>query len=248
MPRSSSSADADLLHLVDGHRDVDHLVGVTDRFGNAVEDLAVVHLERHAYSEFLEDALNDAHQFDFGRQAAAADNVDVALVEFAVTALLWTVGTPYRLYLIALEREDDIVLVLHHVACERDRKVITQPLFADLCGQGARIVHVLGRNVGGAVARIENPEQQLVPLVAVLAQQRGEVLHGGRFERRESVGAEYAFDGIEDICAAHHLDRREVARPFWYRRFLNTHVYMFLFVAGGGAVCREIRKQLPASP
>ncbi len=78
----------DLLQLVDGDGNVHHLVGVADRLGDAEKNLAVVHLERHADAQRTEHPLDDFDQLDLAQQRPGADNVHVALVEFAVTALL----------------------------------------------------------------------------------------------------------------------------------------------------------------
>ena len=158
----------DLFQFVDGHRDVHHLVGMTDRLGDSEQDLAVVHLQCHADSQRPEDALDNLHQFDLAQQRARADHVDVTLIEFAVTALLGTVGSPDGLDLIAFEGEGQLALMLHDIAGKGDRQVVTQPLFADFRG----LTHLVVRKSGGIVARIEDLEEQFVTLVAVFTQQR----------------------------------------------------------------------------
>ena len=215
--------DTDLLQLVDRHRDVDHLVGMADRLGDAVENLAVVHSERHGDAQLAENALDDLHQLHLVQQRTRAHDVNVALVEFAVAAFLRPVGTPDGLDLIPLERQDDLALMLHDVAREGHREVVTQPLFADF----RRLPQFVGCKSRRIVARIENLEQQLVALVAVFSQQRGEVFHGGGFERRETEGAEHLPDRVENIVAAHHLGGREVARPLGNRRFLHDYFICF---------------------
>ena len=210
----------DLLELVDGHGDVRHLVCMADGFGYAVENLAVVHLQRDADAQRREDPLDDLHQLHLAQQRARADHVHVALVEFAVTPLLRTVGTPHGLHLVTLEREGQFALMLHDIAREGDGQIVAQPLLADVRGAAQLPV----RKARGVVARVENPEQELVALVAVLAQQRREVLHRGGFERCETVGAEHLPDRVENVVAAHHLRGGEVARAFGYRRFLLCHI------------------------
>ena len=161
--------------------------------------------------------LDDLHQLDLAQQRARADDVDVALVELAVAPLLRTVGAPHRLHLVTLEGEGDFTLVLNHVAGERDRQVVAQALLANL-REAAQVALAEPRRV---VARVEHAEEQLVALVAVLAQQRGEVLHRGGFERREAVEAEDAPDRVENVVAAHHLRGGEVARAFGYGGLLH---------------------------
>ena len=211
--------DAYLLELVDGNRYVHHLVGVAYGFGYAVEDLAVVHLERYVNSQLAEDPLHDLDKLHLVQERPRPYDIHVTLVELAVAALLRAVGTPYRLYLVTLEWKHYFSLVLNDIAGERHRQVITQPLLAYLRG----VAHLLVVETGGVVARVEYLEEELVSLVAVLAEQRREVLHGGRLERREAVGAEDALYGLEYVCAAHHLGGREVARTLGNAWFLNSH-------------------------
>ena len=198
---------------------------MADGFGDAEQDLAVVHLQRHADAEGLEHPFDDLDQFDLAQQRARADHVDVALVEFAVAAFLRPVGAPHGLNLVAFEGERQFALMLHDVTRERHRKVVTKSFFADF----RRAAHLLVRQSGGVVARIENLEQELVALVAVLAQQGREVLHRGSFERREPVGAEHPADRVENILAAHHLHGGEVARALGNRRFLHGKNNFLIF-------------------
>ena len=93
-------------------------------FGDAEEHLAVVDLECHGYAQIAENAFHDLDEFQFAQQAAAADDIYVALVEFTVATFLRSVGTPYGLYLITAERECYLALVLHDVTSQRYRKVV----------------------------------------------------------------------------------------------------------------------------
>ena len=104
---------------------------MSDRLGDAVEDFAVVHPERHADPQLSEDPLDDLDQFDLVEQRARADNIDIALVEFAVAPLLRPVGTPYGLDLVALERQRDLGAVLHDIPRKGNGQVVPQALFAD---------------------------------------------------------------------------------------------------------------------
>ena len=112
---------------------------MADRLGDAEQDFAVVHLQRHADAQRPEHALDDLDQFDLAQQRAGADHVDVALVEFAVTAFLRPVGAPYGLDLVALEGERQFALVLYDIARERHREVVTEPLLADF----RRLTHLV---------------------------------------------------------------------------------------------------------
>ena len=56
--------ETDLIEFVDGHGDVDNLVGRTDHFGNAGEDFAVVDLDGDTNAEAGEDFVDNLHEFD----------------------------------------------------------------------------------------------------------------------------------------------------------------------------------------
>ena len=197
--------EPDLVEFVDGHGDVHHLVGSSADFCEPCEHLAVVDLQGDADAELAEDRVHDLHQFQFVQLGAGSDHVDVALVEFAVAALLRAVCAPHGLDLEALEREGNLVLVLHHVAGEGNGEVVTQALF---------------RSLGGLLAAVHHPEQELVSLVAVLAEQGGQVLHCGSIYLRISEGAENALDRIEDVVPLSHFLLREISHAFWYGRFI----------------------------
>ena len=124
-----------LVQFVDGHGDVHNLVGRSDHFGNAGENLAVVQLDAHADAEFGEHGVHNLHQFHLVEQRVAAHHVGVTLVKLAVAPLLRPVGPPHRLNLVALERHGQLVAVLHHVAGERDGQVVAQSLLAQSCRQ-----------------------------------------------------------------------------------------------------------------
>ena len=57
-----------LLQLIDCYGNIHHFVGVADRLGNAVKDLAVVHLQHHADAELKEYALNDLDKLNLIEQ------------------------------------------------------------------------------------------------------------------------------------------------------------------------------------
>ena len=121
---------------------------MADGLGDTEKNLAVVHLQCDADAQRFEDPFDDLHQLDLAQQRACADHIDVALVEFAVTALLGTVGTPHGLNLVAFEGERQLALMLDDVAGERHREVVAQALFANL----RRGANLLVRQSGGVVA------------------------------------------------------------------------------------------------
>ena len=135
------------------------------------------------------------------------------------------VGTPYGLYLVTLEGKYYFALMLNDISREWHGQVITQTLLAYLrCRAQLPVVET-----GCIVARVEYLEEEFIALVAVFAEQRGEILHGRGLERSETVGAEDALDGLEYVCAAHHLGRREVARSLGDAWFLNSHFLLCVF-------------------
>ena len=95
--------------------------------------------------------------------------------------------------------------MLDHIPCEGDREVIPEAF--------------LGRK-GRLFTGILDAEQELVALVAVLAQQGGEILHRRRLDLLVSVGAENAPDGVEDIVAFGHFALAEVTGSLGNGRFL----------------------------
>ncbi len=107
----------------------------TDHFRNAGEDLAVVDFHHHGDAELGEYLVGDLNQLCLVDERGAADDVGVALVEFTVAAFLRAVGAPDGLHLVTLERECDLVLVLHHKTGEGHREVVAQALLAELGGQ-----------------------------------------------------------------------------------------------------------------
>ncbi len=97
---------------------------MTDGLGNAVENLTVVHLQRDADAQLSKYPCHDLHQLYLIEQRTRADDIDIALVELAIAPLLWTVGTPYGLYLIALKGQYNLALVLYYVASKGHGQVV----------------------------------------------------------------------------------------------------------------------------
>ena len=113
--------------------------------------------------------------------------------------------------------------MLYHESCEGHGEVVAQAFLAEAGGQlgGSLLVVVVGRYFGLEVARVEDAVEQFVALFAVLAHERGEVLHGGGFDLAEAVERIDAADGVEDIVAARHFGGIEIARALWYRWLLH---------------------------
>ncbi len=60
--------DAYLVEFVDSYRDVDHLVGMADSLGDAVENLAVVHLQGNRYAQLVEYSADDIYELHLAQK------------------------------------------------------------------------------------------------------------------------------------------------------------------------------------
>src|SRR5690606_9720201 len=115
---------SDFIKLVDRHRHRHQQLGLIQYLGDARKNLPVIEFD----SEILQPQegkgfMVDEYKFCLIEEAFRTDNVDVALVEFAVAAALRAVSTPDRLNLKALKRQHDLVLVHDNVAGERHGKI-----------------------------------------------------------------------------------------------------------------------------
>ena len=171
--------------------------------------LAVVDFQQNPHIELFEHLVHYLHQFQFTQLATAAYGIHIALVELAITPFLRTVRTPHRLNLETLERERKLILMLNHISCKRDGKVIPQPLFAHLRRKG--LLHIYGSE---CISGIKNPEEKFIPLVAIFTHKGGKILHSRSIYLRISVCAEYGTDRIEYIIPFGHLLRTEISCPF----------------------------------
>src|SRR5690606_8300400 len=126
------------------------------------------------------------------------------LVELAEASPRRPVGAPHGLDLEALEELRQRVPVLGDDARERHRQVVAQ------CEVG-----LAGRLV---LAALQDLEDQLIAFLAVLAEQRLDVLDGGRLERLEPVALVDAADDADDVLPPTDVGRQEVAHPARGRR------------------------------
>src|SRR5204863_10063823 len=126
-----------------------------------------------------------------------ADAVNVALVELAEASARGAIRAPDGLNLVALEKPGELVAVLGDDARERDGQIIAE------------------RQVGLAralvLAALEDFEDELVALLAVLAQERLDVFDRGRLQRLEAVALVDIFNTADDVLAPPHVGGEEVA-------------------------------------
>jgi hypothetical protein len=144
----------------------------------------------------------DGQTLRVGHQRVAADDVDVTLRELAEAAAPGRLGAPHRGDVIALERFDEVAVHADD-AGERHREVVAQ------------------RDV--ALAVVEEPVEQLVALVAVLAEQDVGVLERRRAQRREAERLEDAGDLVEHALAGEHHIGQIVAKTAQDARFDGGH-------------------------
>ena len=165
------SIKANLVEFVDSNRDVHNLVRCANHLCNAGEYLTVVDFDADTDAKATEHRIDNLHQLHLAEQRVTTHHIGIALIELAVTALLWTVGTPNRLNLIATERQCQFLAMLHHITGERNRQVISETLLAKLCSQMSRstISEVFGRDAAQEVTAVQDFEKQLVALLAILS-------------------------------------------------------------------------------
>ena len=121
-----------LVQLIDSHRDINNLISLTNNLCDTCQDLTVVHLDAHTDAKTVIHLIHNLEQFYLADQGIRTYHVTVALIELTIASLLRTVGTPYRLNLITLKRETDLIAMLHNKTCKRNGQVVTQSLFTSL--------------------------------------------------------------------------------------------------------------------
>jgi hypothetical protein len=111
--------------------------------------------------------------FRLDHRRVRSHRVDIALKELAEAALRRPVRAPDGLNLVALEELRQLVLILRDDPGERDGQVVPK-----------REVGLAGRLV---LAALENLENELVALLAVLPEERLDVLERRCLEQLEAV-------------------------------------------------------------
>src|SRR5262245_48467543 len=77
-------------------------------------------------AECAQGITGSGHQFGFNNHRARAQHIDVALIKLAQASTGESIGAPYRLNLIPLEKLWQLILVLCDDARQRDRQVVAQ--------------------------------------------------------------------------------------------------------------------------
>ena len=138
-------------------------------------------------------------QLDLHDERGRPDGVDVALVELAEPSARGSIRAPHGLNLVALEESRQLVLILRHHPRQRHRQIVSQ-----------RQVGLAGPFV---LASLEDLENQLVAFVAVLPEQRLDVLERRRLERLEAVPLVHLPDNPDDVLTSSDVVGQEIARP-----------------------------------
>ena len=136
-----------LVQFVYGYGYINNAFGLTNHFGYTCKDLSVVNVQRNADTEAAIHLLHNLNELHFAEQGVRAYHIHIALIELAVATFLWTVSTPYGLYLIALEGELYLLAMLHHEARKGYGQVVAQAFLADLGGQctnGSIVQRIVG--------------------------------------------------------------------------------------------------------
>src|SRR5207245_7517163 len=150
----------------------------------------------------LEHLADRRQHLDLHQQRGRADGVDVALIELPEPAPRRAVGPPHGLNLIALEKSRQLVLILRDDAGQRHGQIVPE--------------REVGLAAGFVLAAAKDLENQLVALLAVLAEQRVDVLERRRLERLEPVALVDVTDAPNDVLAPADLVRQNVACPAWW--------------------------------
>ncbi len=152
-------------------------------------------------SELQEHIRHRRQLIDFGDRSGRADRVDVALIELAEASARRPVGAPDGLNLVTLEELRQIVLVLRDDAGERNGQVVAQ--------RQIRFAALL------VLAAAQDLENQLVAFLAVLAEQRLDVLERRRLERLEPIAFVHTADDPDDVLAPADVVGKKIACSGW---------------------------------
>ncbi len=195
---------ANLVELVERHQRVG-LLGVSDscRIEKPGQHQAMIQADHEiAEAQSREHLADRAQLLGLHDRRSRADRVDVALVELPETPPRRTIRPPDRLDLIALEEPRQLVLVLRDDARQRHRQIVAK---GEIRLAGSRML-----------APAQDLENEPVPLLAVFAKERLDVLERRRLERLEPVLLVDTAHDADDILAAADVVREKIAcSPGW---------------------------------
>ena len=178
---------ANFIEFIDCNSDGVHLILASASFGESAQYFAVIDTNLNWDFEFIEYTGVKFNQFDFVEGRLTTNNIGIALIEFAVTASLWTVGTPHGLYLVAFERKGELTVIHGHIAGEWDGEVVFKGAFGE-CFFAFALKDVVEIGTGlfvffGAFETVvENFEHEFIAFFAIFTNEGVEVFHGRRFE------------------------------------------------------------------
>ena len=185
---------------------------------HGLQDPAVVHADRERVlrADGLQRRGGGEDQLDLREVCCLAEDVDVALGELAETASLGTVRSPDGADLQRLEGLRKNCAVVRIIAGQRKGQVVAESAVSEirlgLCVLQPQLL-----------AALQDPEDQLLVVSALLAGQVLDVLHTGRLHRREAEAAVGVLDDRDQIIAEHHLTGENVLHS-GHRFLLHCHV------------------------
>ena len=110
------------LDFIDYSQYIRRHIGQTNSSEKAVQHQAVIDVNRElAESKLLENIVNYRWEFRIGRHAFRTNHINVALVEFAETASLGSLGAVHFANLVTPEREDQLTFMFGDIARQRHR-------------------------------------------------------------------------------------------------------------------------------
>ena len=144
--------------------------------------------------ECRQDLADGAEDVCVDDRRRRSHRVDVALIELPETPARGPIRAPHGLNLVALEQPGQLVPILRDDPCQRHRQIVAK-----------REVRLAARLV---LAALQNLENELVAFIAVLADERLDILERRRFQRLEPI----AF--VDADHHAHHVfPASNVVRP-----------------------------------
>jgi hypothetical protein len=144
-------------------------------------------------------------QLGLGQDGRLADDVDVALVELPVAALLRPFGPPHGAYLQGPEWDGQLRLVSAVEPGQRDREVVAQP-------EVDQVPQRAWRGLGWQAA-LENLEDELLVVAALPAGEPVDVLQGGGLDPLVPEPGVDAGDGRQHMVPDGGIGGQQVPHP-----------------------------------